>query len=1433
MVKNFVTESEKDELLTSHAGQYFVKEITPLRMISQALDSTRSELQANGAHFILDHFDTFFSIVVHGDKIELEVCLRSFSRIHKALEILVDDLEKIFDHGKDITDDEDRKTYLCINNMLAYLFSWFICHIEEQIKSSNEINIGKRKKPAKSDIEEEWEEIRQKALEVLYRWLQVPLHKIWRPPIVDNSFVMTLAQICYKILEQSKDTKQKHMRQTIFEILGTLIKKYNHGITCVVRIVQLVKLYDALAIPIATGVVHMVTECGCNGLVKEVMNEIGQREISETDSRNTSVFLENIAILQPNLIIPILDEITDYLSSEFYTMRNCVIGILGAVIKKALTGEDLTETKKEQRDECLDNLEEHMLDCNAHVRSKVLHIWQDLCCEGAVPLARYGKLLASTALRLEDKSANVRKQALLLLRTLLQSNPFAGKLNCVEITKSLEKETIKLQELKTQIVSSSGRGNQQRFELWVNLQSDVKAAIKQVLKNDEAEGTDNVEQDENIDPDDAFEHVRQLLLNQKVTEAVTYLWKTCTKLKEAPEMKNLSISAKEECLFAFLLKIFIESENKLADDKNEDLNDAAKSEQDNKNEEELRLRNRVINYLNKCLKFATELEKAIPMAEKLLFSTCVGDAVESCTFLGTAFQFGVTGAASSMREALFQVFHRDQSVRNNIAIVYKQIYLDINSDKRSTRQIAIARANRLIELLKELKPGQSSALTLLIATWYENGDLNNELLQVLWEKFSMKYPDTSPIDSRTALMIITMIAQAKSNIVTDNLDVLMKIGLGPRAKDDLLLARDTCRTLLKIKQNSKDIDKLPLRYPNNHEIFKKIMILLIDFFTNTEENAYISFTTDALNVIYHLANQPDKLIKELLSSITEKGQFTNKEMNQVSDVSSIVLSRLLYIIGHVAIRQLVHLDISIYKELKRRNMLREMQGKKKKRTKGVLPTPDIKAKSVNSLTSANAFSRVSRNSRISRDTSILTEDNGEEALEGAIDDAEAEFMNDVLEHEIITGDGLLTKFVPLVLDVCQYPSTKYNNENVQAAGSLALSKMMTVSSEFCEKSLQLLITILERSPYPGIRSNMLIGLSDLATRFPNQVEPWSKHIYGRLRDKDVNVRRTCVRMLSNLIMREMIRVKGQVSELALCVIDADEQVRQDTKEFFVQLAQKGNALYNIVPDILSRLADPELNLDEKNFQETIRYILGLMQKEKQIDTIIDKICARFKLAATERQWRDLSYCLSLLQFSGKSIRRLIESLPLLKEKIHYKPVLIALQNIIEQTKKKADTKAASLELEEKIQELLEAKTDNEITDEHLMPPPSTMPRNKRNIRRSRRKSISDEEEDSSDDEKDSSEEDIDDVVKVKNSKEISNNEKVSHAKSFTKDDDDSTDAIPDTSMFVKQGKRKEHIRGKDTKVAVSSCASPSVKRNKLDKSSQEILTRRSSTRLRK
>jgi condensin complex subunit 1 len=54
------------------------------------------------------------------------------------------------------------------------------------------------------------------------------------------SFIYSLiADCCYKILEDPviSAAKMKYMRETVFQVLGILIKRYNHGLSCSVKIV--------------------------------------------------------------------------------------------------------------------------------------------------------------------------------------------------------------------------------------------------------------------------------------------------------------------------------------------------------------------------------------------------------------------------------------------------------------------------------------------------------------------------------------------------------------------------------------------------------------------------------------------------------------------------------------------------------------------------------------------------------------------------------------------------------------------------------------------------------------------------------------------------------------------------------------------------------------------------------------------------------------------------------------------------------------------------------------------------------------------------------------------------------------------------------------------------------------------------------------------
>lgn len=54
--------------------------------------------------------------------------------------------------------------------------------------------------------------------------------------------------------------------------------------------------------------------------------------------------------------------------------------------------------------------------------------------------------------------------------------------------------------------------------------------------------------------------------------------------------------------------------------------------------------------------------------------------------------------------------------------------------------------------------------------------------------------------------------------------------------------------------------------------------------------------------------------------------------------------------------------------------------------------------------------------------------------------------------------------------------------------------------------------------------------------------------------------------------------------MALCCADKDAKIANMTRLFFKQLSQKGNALYNVMPDIISRLSDPELNVPEEQYR---------------------------------------------------------------------------------------------------------------------------------------------------------------------------------------------------------------------------------------------------------
>ena len=487
------------------------------------------------------------------------------------------------------------------------------------------------------------------------------------------------------------------------------------------------------------------------------------------------------------------------------------------------------------------------------------------------------------------------------------------------------------------------------------------------------------------------------------------------------------------------------------------------------------------------------------------------------------------------------------------------------------------------------------------------------------------------------------------------------------------------------------VEEVHSRFDSDDQRVTNVLSLFKKYFLNEKTKCFDEVCSKTFQYIYNMCHMPNiisqDLIKELWNELLEISrsigddpehpeipenedevisQAQNDRFSQFRNDGDLILklpvtlaSRFIFMIGYVAMKELIYLDVDIFSNMKYRQDLTDSKKNKKK-------NPIDSRPSMMNMSSAMAVKRKSVMPNAEDD-----ENNEYDVVGQSNDDAFAEQINAILEKEMLVHkDSIFRKFIPMIVDFLKHPS-KYNHPDLQRSALLALIHFMSVSAEFCDKNMPFLMNIFAHARDIDIKCNVIIGMSDLTFRFPNVIEPWSAHMYQTLYDENRDMRLTSVRILAHLISHEMILVKGQISDLAMCLVDKDEEILLTTKIFFKEIANKSNILYNVLPDIISRLSDPKLKLEEGKYQTIMKYIIGLISKDRQIEGLVEKLCYRFKVTEQERQWRDIAYCLSLLSYTEKTIKKLIENIVLFKDKVQVDEVYDFFKQIISNTLKLA------------------------------------------------------------------------------------------------------------------------------------------------------------------
>ncbi|XP_048675782.2 condensin complex subunit 1 isoform X4 [Caretta caretta] len=1203
--------SPGDLLRSGGPAQYVVQEVLSLAQVAVQLAEFREAFRVQGPLAILQHFDTLYSLLHHFRSVNAAVKEDALELMGKVVSRHSSDLSSILDN-LDLSP-SDRTIHLNALKMNCYVLTHLVEAFEIDSCKSGLAGLdpsGKSKKNRTTGSGFCWEEERQPLIQLLTQLLQLNLRRLWCGLVVEEEFISLVTGSCYRILEKPSISHQKHraMREAVMHLLAVALTHYDHMLSATLKITQMLQHFEHVA-PVFAGAVSLwATEYGMKSMVGELLREIGQKcpqDLTRDASgvKGYAAFLTELAEQIPAIVLSNMSVLLHHLDGESYVMRNAILTAMAEMLLQVLSGDQLEEAARSTRDQFLDTLQAHLCDVNGFVRSRVLQLFTRIVQQKALPLARFQAVVSLAVGRLQDRSVTVAKNAIQLLAAFLSNNPFSCKLSCTDLAEPLKKEMQKLQEMRDKRTATAAALITPEEE-WEAMQPELRATIHQLLhplQGDEEEETLKVEENAL----NTAEHIIQLLrkLNYKDAIRLTQM-AVCHFQGMEPFTSSSGLEGdKETMILGILRTLYTDShlENHIQHPLHSSGDEDPVIEQ--QPPPELVKQEMLVQYLQDAHSFSMKITEALSMVSRMMYESSVSVVQEAIEFFVTVSQFGVPQALRGVQRMLPLIWSKEPGIRETVLSAYRRLYLSPSGDSERARAESLVRSLSL--LMVDASLGTIQCLGEIISEFVQKDEIKPLVVHLLWEQFTEKSQCLS-LERHAAVMLLGMMARGKPEIVGSNLDVLVKTGLDEKVIEDYRLAQEVCSAISKLASSNKPAEgknHAPFRLPQTHLLFGRLSEAVTTGFAQPS-TLWIPFMESAVTLIYQLAEGPEEICAQILQCCSqqalerlqepqgmgaEPGTSPSSVPGGANTLPTFLLTHLLSLVGNVALQQVVHLERAVSAELRRRRVLGEEQEAKKHVANS---TKEQSAKSIENETT-------------------MEEDLG---LVGAsADDTEAEVIRNICDTELLDEKQLLSAFIPLVLKICNNPGL-YNDPALSAAAALALGKLCMVSAEFCDSHLRLLFTMLEKSTLPVVRSNLMIAAGDLAIRFPNLVEPWTPHLYARLRDPCQGVRQTAGLVMTHLILKDMVKVKGQVSEMAALLIDPEEEIVRLARNFFSELSNKGNAIYNLLPDIISRLSDPDCGVEEESFHTIMRQLFSYITKDKQTESLVEKLCQRFRTA---------------------------------------------------------------------------------------------------------------------------------------------------------------------------------------------------------------------------
>uniref|UniRef100_A0A0K0EEV2 Cnd1 domain-containing protein n=1 Tax=Strongyloides stercoralis TaxID=6248 RepID=A0A0K0EEV2_STRER len=979
--------------------------------------------------------------------------------------------------------------------------------------------------------------------------------------------------------------------------------------------------------------------------------------------------LKSLAQRKPKFILNHVSKLALILFSECgYTSKNCVLSILGQLVvnwTEFNNNEDL-ETRRFFVEKIL-SFEE---DKSSLIRSKCLSILKDIIEKRVLDdsLSDIGVIRVLNN-SLVDEQTSVRKVGLQALKELLSNNPYSETLSYSFIHKKYKKAY-------------------QDFEEMSNVHfSFNKDAIFQDVNSIYIDY--NETNDMSKYPTVPLDNLSLLLDDgERINYCATYIkqfvdFETLFDVGEISNQilnyaqQNFEISM-EDCETNLVAKQYLDN----------------------------------IVQLYKKLSFIKQMEDSLERVLKIAFNGSVYEVREALSLLTIFKKFGIDNSILSFRKICRLAFRKNEDLQREVfkCLVYVCVseHEDTDTRYKSTLQ-------NVMELLigdEEHQPGVEEALTKLIICIDTKDFQQKEFMdKKMFELLYSNYIDSEESDSTkrlAAIRLVKVLSRSRPKLVKQKLDNLKQLIMNE--ENPLQFHIEILEIIYQFGKNNSDmVDSNSLLFHFDDDLIKFLFCQLQKNCDNPNYTLWLSIMQKFVAIIFDACYESTFIISEFFQMCLKKLEFllklqinleqfhdnlieslrkgddltlttalknkinrTKKFFGYKNRKVDLVAIRLLEFISEVGLRFTVYNDKTFVQTSA--NILDTLK-KFKKNDNKLINKVEVYKGEVKNFTSWER--------QILDNEGVFYINEGVEIQDEVFDQglpSEEHFKGIAIKNannEAFLEGRILERMMHIAIFICLSEKSKkddgdvvncFSKESINLA-YIALSKLALVNDTICSRIIEILFNRLSKVE-SHTKINLLITVTDLLIRFPNNVDPFSGHIIKTVLDSDIRVRYTSLSLVVFLILKNLLNFKKSITDVARRLLDKDSTISSIAQYFFQELMKEDKEAMKIIPELISELIFRRYDISFDEYQSIVYFILSLIEKDSISDYIINTFCDRLKsnTSGDEVQRietaKRLIYSISLLEITEKSFRHISMAFPHFSSLILIEPEICEFFKII-------------------------------------------------------------------------------------------------------------------------------------------------------------------------